>query len=240
MTSPGFLTLHSTRFHFLSFPLRNLGEHGFLVMGNVTTNKTDAISVSIPYKYVVYKGKKSKYEFEYIYKLDSSHHTTNRCLFVKSKLISKDGKNNLYLGFYLHLALNKQHFLIIIIIMCFLCNDVCVCICFVKGDWHQYDDIICAEPSKLSRFKDTFWPDQKKSLIQGREIAGNIMLESIFDLLRSWSDINLRSFFIQLNQFFEVYGEPFVYEEKEKKWYSLDYGQDDVSSQPLCKKSIYP
>ncbi|KAG7242861.1 hypothetical protein INR49_018116 [Caranx melampygus] len=166
---------------------RNLGEHGFLVVGRVTTNKTDAIAVSIPYKYVVYKSKKDTYEYEFIYKLDSTHHTTNRCLFVKPHL-SKD------------------------------------------GDWHQYDDIICAEPSKhlLARIKDKLWPDQKRSLIQGREIAGNIMLESIFDLLRSWTDINLRSFFIQLNQFYQVYGEPFVYEERQKKWYSLDYGEDDV------------
>lgn len=55
------------------------------------------------------------------------------------------------------------------------------------------------------------------------------MLETIFDLLRSWSDVNLKSFLIQLDQFFQVYGEPFVYEERQKKWYSLDYGKDDVS-----------
>uniref|UniRef100_A0A3Q3IHL9 Uncharacterized protein n=1 Tax=Monopterus albus TaxID=43700 RepID=A0A3Q3IHL9_MONAL len=98
------------------------------------------------------------------------------------------------------------------------------------GDWHQYDDIICAEPSKniIKRFTDKIWPDQRKSLIQGREIAGKIMLETIFDLLRSWTDTNLRSFIFQLNQFFEVYGEPYVYEEKEKKWHSLDYGPKDV------------
>lgn len=88
----------------------------------------------------------------------------------------------------------------------------------------------------LKRLKETLWPEQKRSLIQGREIAGNIMLESIFDLLRSWTDVNLKSFVIQLDQFFHVYGEPFVYEERQKKWYSLDYGKDDVSSQSLCTK----
>lgn len=56
------------------------------------------------------------------------------------------------------------------------------------------------------------------------------MLETIFDLLRSWTDINLRSFHFQLNQFFQVYAEPFVYEEKQKRWHSLGYGEDDVSS----------
>ncbi|XP_033998788.1 E3 ubiquitin-protein ligase rnf213-alpha isoform X3 [Trematomus bernacchii] len=167
---------------------RDLGEHGFLVEGRLPTKKTEAVSVSIPYKYVVYNKKKDKYEHEYIYKLDSTHQITNRCLFVKPGLVTDD------------------------------------------GDWHQYDDIICAEPSKnvLKRIKETFWPDQRKNLIEGREIAGNIMLESIFDLLRSWTDINLRSFLIQLNQFCQVYGDPFVYEEKQKKWLSLEYGEEDV------------
>ncbi|XP_040919421.1 E3 ubiquitin-protein ligase rnf213-alpha isoform X2 [Toxotes jaculatrix] len=175
------------------FVTRDFGDHGFLVEGSLATIKSKAVSESIPYKYIVYK--KGKYEFEFIYKLDSAHKITNRCLFVKSHLLSEE------------------------------------------GDWHQYDDIICAQPSKnmLKRFKDqlknikdSIWPEQRKNLIQGREIAGNIMLETIFDILRSWSDTNLRSFQIQLNQFFQVYGEPFVYEETQKKWYSLNYGKDDV------------
>ncbi|XP_075942052.1 E3 ubiquitin-protein ligase rnf213-alpha-like isoform X1 [Anarhichas minor] len=167
---------------------RDLGDHGFLVEGSLQTSKRDAESVSIPYKYVVYKHKK-QYEYEYIYKMDSTYQTTtNRCLFVKPLLVNDD------------------------------------------GDWHQYDDIICAEPSKgmLKRFKEKIWPEQRKSLIEGREIAGNIMLESIFDLLRSWTDTNLTSFLIQLNQFCQVYGNPFVYEEQQKKWYSLNYGEEDV------------
>ncbi|XP_037649475.1 E3 ubiquitin-protein ligase rnf213-alpha isoform X2 [Sebastes umbrosus] len=167
---------------------KDLGEHGFLVEGNLQTVKSEAESVSIPYKYVVYNKKKVKYEYEYIYKLDSTSQTTNRCLFVKHHLVNED------------------------------------------GDWHQYDDIICVEPSKgmLKRIKERFWPEQRKDLIQGREIAGNIMLESIFDLLTSWTDTNLRSFLIQLKQFCQVYGDPYVYEEKEKKWYALSYGEDEV------------
>eukprot|EP00063_Salmo_salar_P075006 XP_014049841.1 PREDICTED: E3 ubiquitin-protein ligase RNF213-like [Salmo salar] len=99
-----------------------------------------------------------------------------------------------------------------------------------EGDWHQYDDIICVEPSKnvLKRLKDAFWPEQRKSVIEGREIAGKVMLESIFDLLRSWTDINFKSFLNQLNQFYQIYGNPFVYEETHKKWYSLDYDEKDV------------
>nr|XP_046270196.1 E3 ubiquitin-protein ligase rnf213-alpha isoform X2 [Scatophagus argus] len=166
---------------------RDLGEHGFLVEGSLPASKK-AQSVSIPYKYVVYRVKKKKYDFEFIYKLDSMHPTTNRCLFIKPHLLNAD------------------------------------------GDWHQYDDIICTEPAKgmLKRLKEKLWPDQRKDLIRGREIAGNIMLETIFDLLRSWTDVNLRSFQIQLNQFFSIYGDPFVYEEKQRKWYSLNYNEEDV------------
>lgn len=102
---------------------------------------------------------------------------------------------------------------------------------YIAGEWHQYDDIICVEPSKnmLKRLKDAFWPDQRKDVIQGREIAGIIMLETIFDLLRNWGKINLNSFFSQLRQFYEVYGNPFVFEKTEMKWYSLKYDEKDVS-----------
>ncbi|KAM4716889.1 E3 ubiquitin-protein ligase rnf213-alpha-like [Anableps anableps] len=167
---------------------RDLGEHGFLVEGRLTTSKAKTVSKSIPYKYVVYKKKKENYEFEYIYKLDSSQYYINRCLFVNNHLITDD------------------------------------------GDWHQYDDIICAEPSKsmLNRIKETIWPEQRKNLIQGREIAANVMLESIFDLLRSWSDTNVKSFQIQLNQFYKVYANPFVFEDKQKKWHSLEFGEDNM------------
>ncbi|KAM4598251.1 E3 ubiquitin-protein ligase rnf213-alpha-like [Polymixia lowei] len=175
------------------FVSKDLGEHGFLIEGSLTTTKSDALTVSIPYKYVVYKKKKGKYEYEHIYKLDSQN-ITNRCLFVKSQLLSEE------------------------------------------GDWHQYDDIICAEPTKnmLKRFKESvkevIWPEQRNKVVQGKEIAGKVMLETIFDLLRSWTDINLKNFLIQLNQFFEIYGNPSVYEETHKKWYSLNYGEKEVKA----------
>ncbi|XP_046722736.1 E3 ubiquitin-protein ligase rnf213-alpha isoform X2 [Silurus meridionalis] len=102
----------------------------------------------------------------------------------------------------------------------------------VEGEWHQYDDIICAEPSKnvLTRLKDKFWPEQRKSMIEGREIAGRIMLKTIFDFLRSWNDINLRNFCTQLKQFHQIYGNPFVYEKTQQKWFALDYTEKDVSN----------
>ncbi|XP_042587954.1 E3 ubiquitin-protein ligase rnf213-alpha-like isoform X2 [Cyprinus carpio] len=168
---------------------RDLGEHGFLVEGKFVCKQTDAKDVYIPYKYVVHKAKKNDYElhYEYIYKLDSKE-TTNRCLFVKSRLL----------------------------------ND--------EGEWHQYDDIICSEPSKnvFNRVIEYVWSEEKGKIIKGREIAGSVMLETIFDLLRSWSNINLKNFVCQLQQFFEVYGNPFVFEKKKTNWGSLDYGEEDV------------
>ncbi|KAK3552318.1 hypothetical protein QTP86_010384 [Hemibagrus guttatus] len=100
-----------------------------------------------------------------------------------------------------------------------------------EGEWHQYDDIICIEPSKsmFKRLKENFWPEQRKSVIEGREIAGRVMLETIFDFLTSWTDINLRNFITQLKQFHQIYGNPFVFEEKGKKWLTLNYTEKDVS-----------
>ncbi|XP_029944697.1 E3 ubiquitin-protein ligase rnf213-alpha-like isoform X2 [Salarias fasciatus] len=169
------------------FVERDLDEHGFLVGGCLTAIKNQAVSVSIPYKYVVYKNKKSVYEYEHIYKPDATQ-PANRCLFVKTDLI----------------------------------ND--------SGDWHQYDDIICAPPSKnvVKRAWDNLWSEQRKNLIQGREIAGRIMLGTIFDILRDWTETNLKSFISQLNQFFQVYKDPYVYEGKQQKWTTLNYDEENV------------
>ena len=101
---------------------------------------------------------------------------------------------------------------------------------YVKGDWHQYDDIICTAPSKdiFQRLKNAFRSEQRKSVVEGKEIAGNIMLDTIFDLLRNWTDINLKNFLIQLKQFFDIYANPFVYEDRQKRWTSLEYGEKEV------------
>lgn len=89
----------------------------------------------------------------------------------------------------------------------------------------------------MKRLKEVFWSEQRKGVIQGREIAGMVMLETIFDLLKNWSKINRTNFFSQLRQFYEVYGNPFVYEERETKWYSLDYSEKDVS-RPHARQDI--
>ncbi len=81
------------------------------------------------------------------------------------------------------------------------------------------------------------WSEQKGKIIKGREIAGSVMLETIFDLLRSWSKTNLKNFVCQLQQFYEVYGNPFVFEKKKTNWGSLDYGEEDVS-EPYVSQHI--
>ncbi|XP_063075937.1 E3 ubiquitin-protein ligase rnf213-alpha [Engraulis encrasicolus] len=167
---------------------RDLGEHGYLIEGKIHAKKSGVTSVSIPYKYVVYKKKKDDYEFEYIYKLDA-HKTTNRCLFIIAHLLNEE------------------------------------------GEWHQYDDIVCAPPSKnlLKRITSMLWSEKRDDLIKGRNIAGRIMLQSIFDLLSSWSEVNLKSFLTQLKQFHQIYANPFVFEEKQEKWISLRYDETDVN-----------
>lgn len=89
------LSLNQHLHEFLVFFIRDIEDHGYLVEGILTTSKKDAVSKSIPYKYVIYRYKKLKYEYEYIYKMESSRHPTNRCLFVKDHLITDDGKYNL-------------------------------------------------------------------------------------------------------------------------------------------------
>ncbi|XP_077411767.1 E3 ubiquitin-protein ligase rnf213-alpha-like isoform X2 [Vanacampus margaritifer] len=168
---------------------RNLNDHGFLVGGSLVTDKMEIKSKSIPYKYVVYRKAKGKYEFEHIYKRDSDQRNTNRCLFVKPHLLNED------------------------------------------GEWHQYDDIVCVKPSKnmftrlYEKVTDSLWADQSKQLIRGREIAGEIMMDTIFDLLKSWTDDNLKGFLKQLNQFFDIYANPSTYEDTHKKWHSLNYDE---------------
>ena len=85
------LILHMIIYIGCLYRYSDLGEHGYLIEGKLQTKKT-AASVSIPYKYLVYKRKKEEYEYEYIYKMDSQK-TTNRCLFVKPHLLNEEGKS---------------------------------------------------------------------------------------------------------------------------------------------------
>lgn len=89
---------------------------------------------------------------------------------------------------------------------------------------------------RFAKIIDTiFGLELREGLIKGRQIAGNVMLETIFKLVESWTDVDLRNFWLQLNQFFEVYSKPFVYEDKEKRWLPLDYEEDNVSAAKLAE-----
>lgn len=99
----------------------------------------------------------------------------------------------------------------------------------VAGEWHQYDDIIYAKSSHgmVEKVKN-FIRNTKPDLLRGRYRAGHIMLETIWDILGEWSKLNVRNFFVQLQQFFTTYSNPYVYEEQPKAWYSLPYGEEQV------------
>uniref|UniRef100_A0A672YT28 RING-type E3 ubiquitin transferase n=1 Tax=Sphaeramia orbicularis TaxID=375764 RepID=A0A672YT28_9TELE len=167
---------------FLFFLHRDLGQCGFLVEGSLLVRKSQVHSVPVPYKYVVFKRKERKYVYEFV----DSTYDTNRCLFVKPYLISKD------------------------------------------GTWHQYDDTIWTMSSAT---QETPRSDQNR-LMSARIFAGKVMLENMLDPLKSWTDMNWKSFVIQLHQFFDVYGEPIVFKQKLKR-HSLNYGRKDSAERQI-------
>ncbi|XP_029582376.1 E3 ubiquitin-protein ligase rnf213-alpha isoform X4 [Salmo trutta] len=100
-----------------------------------------------------------------------------------------------------------------------------------EGEWHQYDDLIYPEPKQdlLSRVTNWlhWWDTMKSNLVKGRQLAGKVMLEGIFDLLRTWTEVNVRSFFSQLLQFFTTYSYPCVYDGGKTPW-QLSFGEEQV------------
>ncbi|KAJ8263859.1 hypothetical protein GJAV_G00142200 [Gymnothorax javanicus] len=101
-----------------------------------------------------------------------------------------------------------------------------------QGEWHQYDDIICAQSDRgmMTRLRSWFGRNEEKAIASGRHLAGKVMLDTIFDLLRSWSAVNVTNFFAQLHQFFVVYCHPVVFESSGPKvWQSLGFGQAEVN-----------
>ncbi|KFU85914.1 E3 ubiquitin-protein ligase RNF213, partial [Chaetura pelagica] len=110
--------------------------------------------------------------------------------------------------------------------------DRCLCIqekLLNNGEWHQYDDIVCAKPSAWTKFWHKFVGNKNKDVVEGKKIAANIMLENIFSILGTWSPDNLRNFFFQLRQFHVVTKEPWVYEEKQMLWMELGFGVHQVN-----------
>ncbi|XP_066836382.1 E3 ubiquitin-protein ligase RNF213 isoform X3 [Anser cygnoides] len=160
---------------------KQLGEHGYLIEGCVALAK-ESLNKCIPYKYWVSYG-----QYEFIYKNPVSNHYVNRCLCIKSALIS-------------------------------------------NGEWHQYDDIVCAKPSIPELIKShILLQDKKKDIVNGKIIAANIMLENIFSILGTWSPVNLKNFFSQLKQFHWVTKEPCVYSGEKLPWDELNFGEQQVN-----------
>ncbi|XP_078510203.1 E3 ubiquitin-protein ligase RNF213 isoform X2 [Lissotriton helveticus] len=119
-----------------------------------------------------------------------------------------------------------------------------------NGEWHQYDDIVCVKPEKgaLKKFLAyAGWDDKKRSVLKGKEIAGEIMLDSIFNILTSLDSTNLNNFLFQLQNFYHVSCNQMVHENEPKKWTSLQFGQTQVNhlllgalnkvAQPFLNKS---
>ncbi|XP_006886389.1 PREDICTED: E3 ubiquitin-protein ligase RNF213 [Elephantulus edwardii] len=99
-----------------------------------------------------------------------------------------------------------------------------------SGEWHQYDDIICTRPpGPIKKFWNIFTANEKKSVVNGKQIAAAIMLERVFSILQTWNAINLKSFFIQFWQYYDVVQAPIVYEGGPQSWSSfLQYDEKKV------------
>uniref|UniRef100_A0A8B9Z5U4 RING-type E3 ubiquitin transferase n=1 Tax=Buteo japonicus TaxID=224669 RepID=A0A8B9Z5U4_9AVES len=97
-----------------------------------------------------------------------------------------------------------------------------------NGEWHQYDDIVCAKPSVMRNFWKMISRNKNKEVVEGKIIAANIMLENIFSILGTWSPNNLRNFFYQLNQFYVVTVEPRVFDGGAVLWTELNFGVQQV------------
>ncbi|XP_065503793.1 E3 ubiquitin-protein ligase RNF213 [Caloenas nicobarica] len=109
---------------------------------------------------------------------------------------------------------------------------------FIRGnllnsrEWHQYDDIVCAKPPKLGKFKsflNIFLHDETKNIVKGKTIAANIMIENIFSILGTWSPNNLRNFVFQLRQFHVVTIEQVVHDGYAVRWEELNFGIQQVN-----------
>ncbi|XP_067164464.1 E3 ubiquitin-protein ligase RNF213 isoform X2 [Apteryx mantelli] len=98
-----------------------------------------------------------------------------------------------------------------------------------NGEWHQYDDIVCARPSLIKTVWNKIYHDKGKEVVEGKIIAANIMLENIFSLLDTWSPVNLRNFLSQLTQFYVVTREPCVHDGRKMLWTELNFGREKVN-----------
>lgn len=96
-------------------------------------------------------------------------------------------------------------------------------------DWHQYDDIICMKPpGTFQKLMDHMTDGTRKSVVIGKQISAAVMLDRIFSILETWNAINLKNFFIQFQQFYDVIRVPMIYEGEEQPWSALQYEEKKV------------
>ncbi|XP_062976189.1 E3 ubiquitin-protein ligase RNF213-like [Elgaria multicarinata webbii] len=99
------------------------------------------------------------------------------------------------------------------------------------ADWHQYDDIICANPpeSMWESWKE-YIPGLKKKIegtAKGKQRAAKVMLESLFSILNTWTPTNIKNFLQQFRQFYLV-NKRTIYENEPKEWTDLPSGEKQV------------
>ncbi|XP_042525946.1 E3 ubiquitin-protein ligase RNF213 [Dipodomys spectabilis] len=97
-----------------------------------------------------------------------------------------------------------------------------------SGDWHQYDDIVCTNPTWVRKTVNLVIDQSQKELVRGKQIAAAVMLDRVLSILQTWSLVNLQSFFTQFQQFFSVVRVSMVYEEAPEPWTSLQYDEWEV------------
>lgn len=112
--------------------------------------------------------------------------------------------------------------------------------CVAVPEWHQYDDIVCAKPSRIRNVWQKFTGDKYKEVVEGKKIAASVMLESIFSILGTWSRDNLRNFFCQLRQFWSVAVAQLVFEGKAKPWIELEFSTEQVTPSLAHRQKIFP
>ncbi|XP_054544611.1 E3 ubiquitin-protein ligase RNF213 isoform X2 [Talpa occidentalis] len=98
--------------------------------------------------------------------------------------------------------------------------------------WHQYDDIICkrAAAGTFQKFMDFMTDGTRKDLVKGKKFAAVVMLDQIFQTLRPWNAVTIKSFFARFWQFYDKAREPMVYEGRAQTWHALKYGEQEVKT----------
>jgi hypothetical protein len=80
----------------------------------------------------------------------------------------------------------------------------------------------------LKKALDHIIDKTRKDLVKGKQRAATVMLDRIFSVLQTWSAINLKSFFSQFQQFYQVVRVPMIHEGTAQPWRTLQYEETEV------------